>query len=298
MRLELVNESDDEVVVLGYQDEPYLRVAPDGVYENLNSPATYLNTSTSGDGSPPDGLITTAAPRWRQLSSGREVRWHDHRSHWMAPTPPSVLADPGRQQLLEPRWVIPITIDGQRVEAVGSISWVPGPNPMPHVIAAVLLAGVVTAVACTSRWRIAAIVAAGLLLAACAADAVGSWAVSSDPILTRAAALATPCIAAGLLIAGLVMGRWREREALVLIGGGGVALALLFGWVSRNYLTMSQIPTTLAPELARLTVTVAFGIGGGLALLPLARYRRELRLALQPSRRARRGGRPVLDRSR
>ncbi|MGH9032785.1 MAG: hypothetical protein ACRDZV_11725, partial [Acidimicrobiia bacterium] len=44
-RLELRNTTGTDVVVLGYHDEPYLRVGPDGVFENRRSPAAYLNES-------------------------------------------------------------------------------------------------------------------------------------------------------------------------------------------------------------------------------------------------------------
>src|ERR1035441_3724017 len=40
-----VSNSGREVVVLGYQGEPYLRVGPAGVFENMQSPSTYLNCS-------------------------------------------------------------------------------------------------------------------------------------------------------------------------------------------------------------------------------------------------------------
>src|SRR5262245_20968599 len=42
-RLELTNTAQRTVEVLGYSNEPYLEVRPDGVYQNTNSPATYLN---------------------------------------------------------------------------------------------------------------------------------------------------------------------------------------------------------------------------------------------------------------
>ena len=42
-QLELTNRSGQEVIVLGYRSEPYLRVGPTGGYENQRSPSAYPN---------------------------------------------------------------------------------------------------------------------------------------------------------------------------------------------------------------------------------------------------------------
>lgn len=53
--LELRNAGDTEVVVSGYEGEPYLRVGPDGVFENVASPASILNDDRYGLGTIPPG---------------------------------------------------------------------------------------------------------------------------------------------------------------------------------------------------------------------------------------------------
>jgi hypothetical protein len=61
-RLELVNTSAADVVVAVYQGEPYLRVGPSGVFENVHSPATYLNRTRKGGTVLPPRADATAAP--------------------------------------------------------------------------------------------------------------------------------------------------------------------------------------------------------------------------------------------
>ena len=74
------------VVVLGYEDEPYLRIDTDGsVDENLRSPASWLNRKRFGSTSPlPDDVDATAAPNWRRIGNDGVALWHDHRVHWMS----------------------------------------------------------------------------------------------------------------------------------------------------------------------------------------------------------------------
>ncbi|MDQ1426042.1 MAG: hypothetical protein QOD72_3540, partial [Acidimicrobiaceae bacterium] len=74
------------VVVLGYEDEPYLRVTTDGaVEENLRSPATWLNRKRYGSTDPlPADVDAKAPPNWRRISGHGAALWHDHRVHWMS----------------------------------------------------------------------------------------------------------------------------------------------------------------------------------------------------------------------
>ena len=67
--LELVNRSGTEVVVPGYQDEPYLRIGPDGVWRNQRSPATYINLDRYARITLPGKADPRAEPEWVQLST-------------------------------------------------------------------------------------------------------------------------------------------------------------------------------------------------------------------------------------
>ena len=67
-RLELTNETARDVVLLGYDGEPYLRVGPRGVFENTRSPATYVNRTRRGTTPVPSSADPEAPPEWRQVS--------------------------------------------------------------------------------------------------------------------------------------------------------------------------------------------------------------------------------------
>ena len=96
-RCELTWNGDGEVVVDGYDGEPYLRIDADGVERNVHSPATYLNQNRYARVEMPATADSRAAPEWQQISSGRSVRWHDHRTHWMDVTAPLVVRRPIRR---------------------------------------------------------------------------------------------------------------------------------------------------------------------------------------------------------
>lgn len=71
--LELVNGSATEVLVPGYSDEPYLRIGPEGVWRNANSPATYLDLDRFGRAALPDGVDPEAEPAWSRSPRSRST---------------------------------------------------------------------------------------------------------------------------------------------------------------------------------------------------------------------------------
>lgn len=93
-RLQLTNTAPEDLVVLGYQQEPYLRVGPDGVFENRRSPATYLNQDRQATTPVPGSADPEAEPEWEKVSDGHVARWHDHRVHWMGEQDPPPCGGP------------------------------------------------------------------------------------------------------------------------------------------------------------------------------------------------------------
>ena len=118
-----------EVVVLGYDAEPYLRIAPDGtVYENHVSPARYYNQDRYATTTPPpeaNAAAATAHPDWQVIGTGGSWVWHDHRIHWMSPKAPPAIKGKESQtvQLLE--WHVPMTVDGTAVAVDGLLRYTP-----------------------------------------------------------------------------------------------------------------------------------------------------------------------------
>jgi hypothetical protein len=130
-RLELVNESGQELVVLGYDGEPYLRFSTDGVHRNLRSPATYLNDDRYGSVELPASADPTAEPEWEQVSSRQVYEWHDHRIHWMSEIgPPQVRADPDEPHHVFD-WSVPGTAGGEPFTIAGSLDYAPADSGRP-----------------------------------------------------------------------------------------------------------------------------------------------------------------------
>lgn len=88
--LELRHDGPVEIVVGGYAGEPYLRIVPDGVHENVRSPAAYL-TRYPGNVTLPDGVEALASPEWVRRSEDPSWAWMDHRIHWTGENMPDVM---------------------------------------------------------------------------------------------------------------------------------------------------------------------------------------------------------------
>src|SRR4029453_8134308 len=209
--LELTNRSDREVVVLGYRLEPYLRVGPDGVYENQRSPSTYTNRFRTAPASIPPEFDPQAAPEWRRIGDGPSAGWHDHRAHWTGPDPPAVKASPGALHVVVPDWGVPLRQGDRTMVVRGDITWVPGPAPWPWLLAAVGLFAAALASAGGPQRPPALSVRALVGVAADMVHTAGALLVSTAPF--AAELYGTVTSAAGWVVAGLAARRLLRRRA-------------------------------------------------------------------------------------
>lgn len=125
--LELRNATGRNVIVPGYEGEPYLRFLRSGRVEvNVNSPAKYLNEERYGGVTVPKTAGAKRAPRWQFVAQGGRYVWHEHRIHWMSTIePPRVKASGGKTLMKVFDWNVPLEVGASRVKVNGTLWWIP-----------------------------------------------------------------------------------------------------------------------------------------------------------------------------
>jgi hypothetical protein len=119
----LINRGSQPVVVIGYEDEPYARLRPDGVVEvNENSTATYLNEDRYQGSKVPAGVDPRAEPKWKVVARNGRFTFHDHRIHWMNENDPPKLADESKRQKVFD-WKVPVQEGDAKGQIAGTLFW-------------------------------------------------------------------------------------------------------------------------------------------------------------------------------
>ncbi len=227
-----------EVMVPGYDGEPYIRIAADGTVEvNQRSPARWLNDARYGSAEVevPPQADADAPPAWEPAARSGTYAWHDHRIHFMSPALPSQIDPDLREVQRVWEWEVPVTVDGQDVVIAGELDWVPGPQPVGTV---------------------------ALVVAAFAAALA----------LVRIVGSGTLVVTAGVLALGLgVAVNWDVppgadgHPSLWVLAGGSLTL-----WaVARFHPTLSEPRRSMLLALAALPATVAALLVVGALVRPI-----------------------------
>ncbi|MDQ1391563.1 MAG: hypothetical protein QOF30_540 [Acidimicrobiaceae bacterium] len=267
-RIELINHGP-EVLVFGYEGEPYLRVGPQGVFENLQSPATYLNCSRTGC-SFPAGLNKDGPPQWKKISSGQTTRWHDHRAHFMgSQLPPDVAQSPNKIHQ-EADWVITMTQGSTPITVKGNYTWIPGSSPLPWLLVALALAALGAALGLLGAWGVPLAVALLVVTVNDVYHAVGIAWFWSGSFVYRLEQFFSGSFysfvgwALGIVAAWLLMRRRVDGLYAAVFAGGSAAL--FTGLLDITVLSRSQAPFGGSLSVDRVTVVISLGLGLGVAI--------------------------------
>jgi hypothetical protein len=271
-RLEVTNKTGKEVVVLGYKDEPYLRIGPEGVFQNRLSPATYINKSREGE-EPPEAAqkAKVGDTDWEKISSEPLARWHDHRIHWMSPNdPPEARAEPGKRHVINAEWVVPIKSGAETIAVKGDLVWEPGPSALPWFL---LIAALIVAVVLIGRqrgWPAGLAAVTGVLLLVDVFHILGLGLANAGDLGDRLGKgiSGSPLALAGWAV-GIVAIVWllrRGPDGLPLAALAGLEIAFLGGISDIDALSRSEVPFGFSAGLARLAVATSIGLGFGLAI--------------------------------
>jgi hypothetical protein len=260
-----------DVVIRGYDDEPYVRVRADGVVEqNEWSNAVILNTERygGGDGTPVERVGPDAEPRWVRVGDGGEFVWHDHRAHWMGKATPPQLGGAESGVVYED-WFVPVDVDGVRSEVHGTLVLDAAPSPWPWLGIAAVLAAALAAM--LLRWRGDPVVALAAALAvataaATAVSAVGQFGLPADAGRQHHHVI-VPAIAFVAAAGALALRRTPSAVALV---AGSALTAILWALIVFGVLTHAHAPTTVAEGLQRAVVSAVFGVAGACVAVGVA----------------------------
>lgn len=148
----LVNGTGNTVTVVGYANEPYLRITQTEALENTNALTSKLNASPSLDKMSAGALgdTTSQPPKWVTRSNEPKVTWRDYRVLWTNnQRPPIVAADPHSEHQVF-TWALQMRVGSDPVLVLGEVRWTG--TPWLSTVQLVLVAAVLVALAVVAFW--------------------------------------------------------------------------------------------------------------------------------------------------
>jgi hydrogenase/urease accessory protein HupE len=125
-KLQVTWVGEPPLVVLGFREEPTVRLGAAGVEINDLSPSVYLSGDRYAQVPLPVNVDANASPRWRVIDTPGPFSFYDHRIHWMEAERPPIVGD-GAEPLAIFHWKVPMLLGHQVVTIEGALDWVPDP---------------------------------------------------------------------------------------------------------------------------------------------------------------------------
>jgi hypothetical protein len=123
-QLLVVNTTAQPVEVVATGGEPFLRIGPDVVAANLDSPDWYRANSPQGAARVPATAKAGAKPRWATVARGASWGWFDHRLHDTERSLTPELRGVRRTVRLA-GWTVPLRHGGAAVTVSGHVEYRP-----------------------------------------------------------------------------------------------------------------------------------------------------------------------------
>jgi hypothetical protein len=125
----LSNSGDQQVTVIGYAGEDYLRIGPNGAEENTAALSSAINTRSGLDMLPADATAnaTHQPAHWVMRNARPWFTWRDYRVEWTGKDRPSIVArDPhGQHQVFT--WALQLRSGRTPVQVLGQVRWIGAP---------------------------------------------------------------------------------------------------------------------------------------------------------------------------
>ena len=247
-----VRSEGHQVTIPGYEQEPYIEVAPSGEVRVNTTSITYLLNQTRYGSNVPS--ITSDKVTWEVVSTSGEYMWHDHRVHWMSTKPPATMNDDGLIQ----EWVIPIVVDQQSITISGQLYLRDAASRMWWAIGAVV---VVIAVLLSIRRRMEfALLLLTLSVAGTVIGAIEFLGLPTEARITPLMFIFSAVVVVLSIVALLAQRAQRHVVVDPVIAGIGLTF-LVLTWQVRDQVTAYYIPGLEAEVFARIVIPSIFGAG-------------------------------------
>jgi hypothetical protein len=138
---QLLDQHGHEVVIYGYEGEPYARVLKDGTVQiNERSPAYYINDTRFPTTEVPPIADAKAPPRWKTVDDSGTFLWHDHRMHYGSEAVPPQVTDTSKKTKVYD-YEVPLKIDGRKGAIHGTLYWVGDANTskLPFIVVGIMI---------------------------------------------------------------------------------------------------------------------------------------------------------------
>jgi hypothetical protein len=245
-----------DVMITGYQNEPYMHIKTTGdVFVNDGSQTTLINGNRYGNVDT-SNFVETPNPVWRKIGTNGIAMWHDHRVHWMSPKPPAPIDTIGT--VVE--WKVPFSVDGIATTMTGTLFlrdkasvlwWLAG--------FAALLCAVVLSVRRRREFFVAT------FLMSVVGVVIGAIQYVGLPDGARITPLILMFSAGASVIAATSMfmqrrGQASQHVALSLNAGAGATLVVC-GWLCADQVRAAYVPGMGQEWLVRMLIPALLGIG-------------------------------------